>query len=88
MSKPGSRVRTRSDGSDSPGVIDATNGQLEIANKVIAPDGFSRRLVCLFGEVSLFDVRPQCYLGWWYLSRSDHQGAKGSWFTTLLVWEP
>ncbi|KAF8141342.1 laccase [Boletus edulis] len=43
LSKSGSRVlRTRSDASDSPGVIDATSGQLEIVNKVIAPDGFSR----------------------------------------------
>jgi hypothetical protein len=52
VSKPGSRLRTRSDSSDSPDVIDATNGQLEIANKMIAPDGFSRRLVCVFGDVS------------------------------------
>jgi FtsP/CotA-like multicopper oxidase with cupredoxin domain len=42
VSKPGSRLRTRSDSSDFPDVIDATNGQLEIANKMIAPDGFSR----------------------------------------------
>lgn len=54
VSKRGSRVRTRSGGSSSPGVIDATNGELEIANKVIAPDGFSRRLVCPFCDVSLF----------------------------------
>jgi hypothetical protein len=54
VSKSGSRVlRARSDGSDSPGIIDATDGELEITNKVIAPDGFSRRLVRLFGGLSL-----------------------------------
>jgi len=54
VSTPGFRVRTRSDGSGSPGVIDATNGQLEIANKVIAPDGFSRMLVCFFSNLFHF----------------------------------
>ncbi|KAG8221177.1 laccase [Butyriboletus roseoflavus] len=42
VSEPRSRVRTRANGSNSPGVIDATNGELEIANKVIDPDGYTR----------------------------------------------
>lgn len=86
VSRSGSRVLpARSDGSDSPRVIDATDGELEITNKEIAPDGFSRRLVRLYFDVSLFNTRPQCYFGWWYLSWSNHQGAKGWSLTSLLV---
>lgn len=48
VSRSDSRVRARADDSSSPGIIDATDGELEIANKVIAPDGFPRRLVCPF----------------------------------------
>ena len=55
VSRAGSRVlRPRTDNSNSPAVIDAADGELEVANKVIAPDGFYRRLVHLFDSVSLF----------------------------------
>ncbi|KAG9308058.1 laccase [Chiua virens] len=42
VSRSAPRARTWSDDSNPPGVIDATDGELEIANKVIAPDGFIR----------------------------------------------
>lgn len=46
---------SESDDSDSPTqVIDTTDGELEVANLVIAPGSFCRRLVRLIGNVSMF----------------------------------
>lgn len=74
----------RPDHSHFPGVIDAGDGELEITNEVIAPDGFPRRLICSVMVHLFFDIRLQCYLGWWYFSRSDHQSAQGSWFSSVF----